>query len=63
LPYVYPYYEVLPEDKTKCVSLDCFNPVLSEETVGLLLSTCSFMAWKITVMSLSSVEFSYAFED
>jgi hypothetical protein len=33
LPYAYPYYELLPEDMTRCVSLDRFNPVLSEETV------------------------------
>lgn len=33
LPYAYPYYEVLPEDETRCVSIDCFKPVLSEKTV------------------------------
>ncbi|XP_021010796.1 protein FAM220A-like [Mus caroli] len=33
LPYAYPYYKVLPEDELRCVSLDRFNPVLSEETV------------------------------
>lgn len=33
LPYAYPYYEVLPEDKTRRVSLDRLSPVFSEETV------------------------------
>uniref|UniRef100_A0A8C6HL77 SIPAR domain-containing protein n=1 Tax=Mus spicilegus TaxID=10103 RepID=A0A8C6HL77_MUSSI len=33
LPYAYPNYKVLPEDELRCVSLDRFNPVLSEETV------------------------------
>lgn len=33
LPYTYPYYEALPEDKTRCVSLDHLSPVFSEETV------------------------------
>ena len=33
LPYAYLYYKVLPEDELRRVSLDCFNPVLSEETV------------------------------
>lgn len=33
LPYAYTHYEVFPEDKTRCVSLDHLNPVFSEETV------------------------------
>lgn len=33
LPYAYSYYEVLPEDETRCVSLDGSNPVFSEQTV------------------------------
>ncbi|XP_036028527.1 protein FAM220A [Onychomys torridus] len=33
LPYASAHYEVLPEDETRCVSLDCLNPVFSEQTV------------------------------
>lgn len=33
LPCAYSYYEVLPEDETRCVSLDGSNPVFSEQTV------------------------------
>ncbi|XP_052023906.1 protein FAM220A [Apodemus sylvaticus] len=33
LPCAHTHYEVLPEDKTRCVSLDRLNRVFSEETV------------------------------
>ncbi|XP_028611895.1 LOW QUALITY PROTEIN: protein FAM220A [Grammomys surdaster] len=33
LPYAYTHYEVFPEDKTGCVSLDHLNPMFSEETL------------------------------
>lgn len=32
LPCAHTHYDVLPEDKTRCMSLDRLNPVLSEET-------------------------------
>lgn len=32
LPCAHTHDDVLPEDKTRCVSLDCLSPVLSEET-------------------------------
>lgn len=33
LPCAYAYYQVLPEDETRCVSLNGSNPVFSEQTV------------------------------
>lgn len=33
LPYASVHYEVLPEDETRCVSLDHLNPMFSEQTV------------------------------
>ncbi|CAO2630492.1 Protein FAM220A [Lemmus lemmus] len=33
LPYAYAYYEVLPEDETRCVSLDGSKPMFPEQTV------------------------------
>ncbi|KAL1768730.1 FAM220A [Sigmodon hispidus] len=33
LPYAHAHYEVLPEDQTRCVSLDCLDPVFSDQSV------------------------------
>lgn len=55
LPYAYPYYEVLPEDEMRCVSLDRFKPVLSEETVDDE-KTLKYFRWSTSVWDVLGVQ-------
>lgn len=54
LPYAYTHYEVLPEDKTRCVSLDHLNPALSVEDEKTLSSTSDGLQIVVGSLALQS---------